>query len=41
MVSHQIPIDRVAEGINALGGGYRIDGRDAIKIAVAPNGPTG
>ncbi len=40
MVSHQLPIDRVAEGISALGGGYRIDGRDAIKIAIAPNGPT-
>jgi L-iditol 2-dehydrogenase len=38
MVSHQLSIDRVAEGIGALGGGYRIDGRDAIKIAVAPNG---
>jgi L-iditol 2-dehydrogenase len=38
MVSHQLPIERVAEGIQALAGGYRIDGRDAIKIAVAPNG---
>jgi threonine dehydrogenase-like Zn-dependent dehydrogenase len=38
MVSHRLPIERVAEGIGALGGGYRIDGRDAIKIAVAPNG---
>jgi threonine dehydrogenase-like Zn-dependent dehydrogenase len=38
MVSHQLPIDRVSDGIHALGGGYRIDGRDAIKIAIAPNG---
>ena len=34
MVSHTIPIDRVAEGFNALSGGYHLDGRDAIKIAV-------
>lgn len=40
MVSHQLPIERVSEGIQALGGGYRIDGRDAIKIAIAPNGMT-
>ena len=41
MVSHQLPLERVAEGIAALGGGYRIDGRDAIKIAIAPNGNGG
>ncbi len=34
MVSHILPLDRVAEGFNALSGGYRLDGRDAIKIAV-------
>jgi len=38
MVSHQLPLDRVADGINAMGGRYQIDGRDAIKIAIAPNG---
>jgi threonine dehydrogenase-like Zn-dependent dehydrogenase len=38
MVSHQLPLERVGEGITALAGSYRIDGRDAIKIAVAPNG---
>lgn len=34
LVSHIIPIDRVAEGFNALHNGYRLDGKDAIKIAV-------
>ena len=34
MVSHTIPVDRVAEGFNALSGGYHLDGQDAIKIAV-------
>jgi L-iditol 2-dehydrogenase len=38
MVSHRLPLDRVADGITALGGRYRLDERDAIKIAVAPNG---
>jgi threonine dehydrogenase-like Zn-dependent dehydrogenase len=38
MVSHQLPLERVAEGIAALGGSYQIDGRDTIKIAIAPNG---
>jgi L-iditol 2-dehydrogenase len=40
MVSHQLPLERVAEGIAALGGSYQIDGRDAIKITIAPNGAT-
>ena len=34
LVSHTIPLDRVAEGFNALAGGYNLDGKDAIKIAV-------
>ena len=34
LISHVIPLDRVAEGFEALHGGYRLDGRDAIKIAV-------
>lgn len=37
MVSHMLPLDRVSEGIDALSGSYRLDSRDAIKIAVAPN----
>ena len=35
MVSHTIPLDRVPEGFNALAGSYRLDGKDAIKIAVS------
>lgn len=38
LVSHCLPLDRVAEGVQALAGKYRIDGRDTIKIAIAPNG---
>jgi len=38
MVSHLLPLERVGEGIAALSGRYHIDGRDAIKIAIAPNG---
>jgi hypothetical protein len=34
------PLERAAEGIAALGGSYQIDGHDAIKIALAPNGAT-
>ncbi len=34
MVSHTIPLERVAEGFNALAGSYRLDDKDAIKIAV-------
>jgi threonine dehydrogenase-like Zn-dependent dehydrogenase len=34
LVSHVIPLERVAEGFEALHCGYRLDGRDAIKIAV-------
>ena len=34
LVSHTIPIDRVAEGFNALHSGYHLDDKDTIKIAV-------
>ena len=34
VVSHTIPLDRVAEGFNALKSGYLLDGKEAIKIAV-------
>ena len=33
-VSHTIPIDRVAEGFNALHSGYHLDDKDTIKIAI-------
>jgi len=37
MISHVIPLDRVSEGFHALAGSYSLDGKDAIKIAVAAN----
>jgi len=38
VVSHQLPLERVADAITALNGDYRLDGRTAVKIAIAPNG---
>ena len=34
MVSHVLPLDRIAEGFSALAGGYHLDGKDTIKIAL-------
>ena len=34
LISHVLPLERVAEGFNALHSGYRLDDRDAIKLAV-------
>lgn len=34
MVSHVLPLDRVAEGFNALAGSYQLDGKDVVKIGV-------
>ena len=39
LVSHQLPLDRVADAIQALNSDYHVDGRTALKIAIAPNGP--
>jgi L-iditol 2-dehydrogenase len=39
VVSHQLPLDRVGDAISALNSDYRVDGRAAVKIAIAPNGP--
>ena len=39
MVSHQLPLERVGDAIEALNSNYRVDGRTALKIAIAPNGP--
>jgi threonine dehydrogenase-like Zn-dependent dehydrogenase len=39
VVSHQLPLTRLAEAMAALNGDYRLDGRTAVKIAIAPNGP--
>jgi L-iditol 2-dehydrogenase len=39
VVSHQLPLDRVADAIGALNSDYNLDGRTALKITIAPNGP--
>lgn len=39
LVSHQLPLDRVADAIQALNSNYVVDGRTALKITIAPNGP--
>jgi L-iditol 2-dehydrogenase len=39
LVSHQLPLERVGHAIQALNSDYRLDGRAALKIAIAPNGP--
>lgn len=36
-VSHVIPLERVADGFHALDSNYRLDGREALKIAIAAN----
>ena len=36
-VSHILPLERVAEGFHALDSSYRLDGKDAIKIAIQPS----
>lgn len=38
MVSHQLPLARVSEAIDALNSNYRLDDRTTFKIAIAPNG---
>ncbi len=35
MISHVLPLERVAEGFEALSGSYRLDGRDVVKIGVS------
>ncbi len=39
LVSHQLPLERVGDAIEALNSTFSIDGRTALKIAIAPNGP--
>jgi L-iditol 2-dehydrogenase len=39
VVSHQLPLERVGDAIAALNSTYQVDGRTALKIAIAPNGP--
>lgn len=35
LVSHRLPLERVADGINAIGGTYHIDGQEIRKVAIA------
>jgi len=39
VVSHQLPLERVGDAIAALNSDYRVDGRTALKISIAANGP--
>jgi len=39
VVSHQLPLEQVGDAIAALNSDYRLEGRTALKIAIAPNGP--
>jgi L-iditol 2-dehydrogenase len=39
VVSHQLPLERVNDAIQALNSTFTIDGQTALKIAIAPNGP--
>jgi threonine dehydrogenase-like Zn-dependent dehydrogenase len=41
VVSHQLPLERVGDAMQALNSDYRIDGEPAFKISIAPNGPVG
>ena len=41
LVSHQLPLERVGDAIQALNSNFTVDGRTAIKIAIAPNGTVG
>jgi L-iditol 2-dehydrogenase len=38
LVSHQLPLERVGDAIEALNSKYTLDGRTALKIAIAPHG---
>ena len=35
LISHTLPLERVMDAIDALGSGYKLDGREAVKIAVS------
>ncbi len=37
LVSHKVPLTRVADGIAAIGGSYRLDGAEIRKVAIAAN----
>lgn len=37
VVSHRVPLSGVRAALEALGGGYALDGRDVIKLAIDPS----
>jgi L-iditol 2-dehydrogenase len=37
LVSHRLPLARAREALEALGGGYSLDGRDVVKLAIDPS----
>jgi L-iditol 2-dehydrogenase len=37
IVSHRLPLERLSDAMEALTTSYRLDGREAVKIAIAPN----
>ncbi|MEV5493984.1 alcohol dehydrogenase catalytic domain-containing protein [Nonomuraea fuscirosea] len=36
VVSHRLPLSRTRQALEALGGGYSVDGRDVVKLAIDP-----
>ncbi|MCC6314253.1 MAG: alcohol dehydrogenase catalytic domain-containing protein [Thermomicrobiales bacterium] len=38
LVSHVLPLERVADGVGAIGGSYLLDGTEIRKVAIAANG---
>lgn len=38
LVSHVLPLDRVADGVAAIGTTYRLDGEEIRKVAIAADG---
>ena len=40
LVSHQLPLDRAIDGIRAMSGGYRLNGEEVRKIAIASGAAT-
>jgi threonine dehydrogenase-like Zn-dependent dehydrogenase len=35
LISHRLPLERVADGVAAIGGAYRLDGEEIRKVAIA------
>ena len=35
LISHRLPLARVADGIRAMSGSYLLDGREVVKVVIA------